>query len=926
MRKIFLLLALALSAPCSLFAQGSAAAGSPVAVNQAGTPLPYTLVTVCTTNPGTGTCASEVTTYTDITVSHACSGSLEPLNNSLNPTFGAGCSNPGYTDALGNVVVYASTGAYWCQYSGPGITTYSQPCVFPGISNGITGATANGGLQQTGTTLGLLTSCSVPQVEIYNGTAWVCGSQIPITTVAGLASVLGKTNGSLAEVNNGASTTDCSVGGGSTPVLCQYNGSSWGAIAASTSFSGLTSGTNSNAAMVVGSTSGTNASLVPAGVGQITGITNWYSPGGAGLFAFVPATTISSSGGTLVSGSHEYIQITINQGANTSLPSMELNLSLTGGTGCTGSSCSVTVTAPTLLGSETYTVYSSTSSGSEKQQTASAACVAITTNCVIGTSGTGASPPSTNTAAGVTPSPVAHTSDCRPGLNPLFWVQDANRNWEQGACVDTTMVNNNFTERGFLNFSRPVLFNMSGIDPAGSTGFSYNGVLNVYQRPNASLPGNPLAVQILTDDAPGDVATYSNGFRGVYSEIDINGLPFSGGIDNGAQALRGTTAVLTPSGSFSSWGPFVGVGGFAQRASGSGALLGSCAFTCYVGVQGTVGDQGTGSSFQSFAAVSGLANSSGAAGGWGASFVAVNPSSYFPQGDYAYFIPVSWTAGANRWGWGNDSTLASYTNGPWYVNTIGPSNAGQETIVAPLTGMTSVTIPSQLATPGVPAVGQGGTPGSTSYSYRVVAKDGNGDPSAANVGAQTTVTGNATLTSTNFNQITITCPPGVASYDIYRTASSGTPSTTGKIGNTATILFQGGGSLCTFKDTGLAGDGTTPPAVNQTGAVNAFRFETNTNCAVNSASPAACGSAAAGAVVVPTTTTTYTVNTAAVTVHSRITLTWLSFAADLPSSPTCVAPAATSVPTISAISAGVSFTITLPSTTGQTCPQFTILN
>jgi hypothetical protein len=104
------------------------------------------------------------------------------------------------------------------------------------------------------------------------------------------------------------------------------------------------------------------------------------------------------------------------------------------------------------------------------------------------------------------------------------------------------------------------------------------------------------------------------------------------------------------------------------------------------------------------------------------------------------------------------------------------------------------------------------------------------------------------------------------------------------------------------------------------------QYGTETNCAVNSVSPAACGSAAAGAVVIPTTTTTYTINTSAVTAHSRIQLTWMSFAGDLPGSPTCVAPVATTEPTVSAISAGVSFTIALGSTTGQTCPMYSIMD
>lgn len=103
-------------------------------------------------------------------------------------------------------------------------------------------------------------------------------------------------------------------------------------------------------------------------------------------------------------------------------------------------------------------------------------------------------------------------------------------------------------------------------------------------------------------------------------------------------------------------------------------------------------------------------------------------------------------------------------------------------------------------------------------------------------------------------------------------------------------------------------------------------YSTSNNCAINSASPAACGSAASGAVVIPTTTTTYTINTTSVTAASRIQITWLSFASNLPSAPTCVAPATTTMPTVSAVVAATSFTITLGSTTGQTCPMYEIFN
>lgn len=95
------------------------------------------------------------------------------------------------------------------------------------------------------------------------------GGGITITTVAGLASVSGKVNGTLATITNGNTATDCTVGGGTSLVNCQFNGTSWAqAVAASsgaTAFSALTGATNNSAAMHVG----TGASLDATGSGTI---------------------------------------------------------------------------------------------------------------------------------------------------------------------------------------------------------------------------------------------------------------------------------------------------------------------------------------------------------------------------------------------------------------------------------------------------------------------------------------------------------------------------------------------------------------------------------------------------------------------------------------------------------------------------------
>jgi hypothetical protein len=121
----------------------------------------------------------------------------------------------------------------------------------------------------------------------------------------------------------------------------------------------------------------------------------------------------------------------------------------------------------------------------------------------------------------------------------------------------------------------------------------------------------------------------------------------------------------------------------------------------------------------------------------------------------------------------------------------------------------------------------------------------------------------------------------------------------------------------------------TMPALSITGnakGATLLTIQTNTNCAVNSVSPAACVAAAAGAFVVPTTTTSYVVNTTAVQATSRILISPRTYAGDLPSSPTCVVPAITSNYVVSAITAGTSFTLTLPSTSGQTCWNYEIVN
>ncbi len=140
------------------------------------------------------------------------------------------------------------------------------------------------------------------------------------------------------------------------------------------------------------------------------------------------------------------------------------------------------------------------------------------------------------------------------------------------------------------------------------------------------------------------------------------------------------------------------------------------------------------------------------------------------------------------------------------------------------------------------------------------------------------------------------------------------------------VMGAGSNPTSTFTCQHQSGGTSGEARVSFPNGIEAGTYRSNSNCAVNSASPAACGSASAGAFVVPAATTSYTVLTSAVTANSVILLTPRTYTANLPSSPTCVVPSVTSGYVVSAILAGTSFTVTLPSTAGKTCWNYTIMN
>ncbi len=125
-----------------------------------------------------------------------------------------------------------------------------------------------------------------------------------------------------------------------------------------------------------------------------------------------------------------------------------------------------------------------------------------------------------------------------------------------------------------------------------------------------------------------------------------------------------------------------------------------------------------------------------------------------------------------------------------------------------------------------PTLGSG-----TSYTYGVTAVDPQNNETAVVTAA--TATGAATLDASHFNTIAWSPVPGAAKYKIYRTASSGTPATTGLIGtNTISNNFTNIGPQ-TFVDNGIAGDGSTAPSTNTTGVAVFNGYSTTSRSAVN---------------------------------------------------------------------------------------------
>lgn len=138
-----------------------------------------------------------------------------------------------------------------------------------------------------------------------------------------------------------------------------------------------------------------------------------------------------------------------------------------------------------------------------------------------------------------------------------------------------------------------------------------------------------------------------------------------------------------------------------------------------------------------------------------------------------------------------DVTTVGTSDGTFPLGSVGtPGYVGIANLEATL-----------VDTPSAPVVANIGAAGSTTYSYKVVAKQAGGGYTIASP-AGTTTTGNATLDITNFNRLTWSKVDDASGYDVYRTVGGATQ---GKIASVAS-------GVLTLDDTGLVGDTVSAPS------------------------------------------------------------------------------------------------------------------
>jgi hypothetical protein len=703
-----------------------------------------------------------------------------------------------------------------------------------------------------------------PEVAINGGTAQ---NSSVTSTIAGSSSqativTSGVTNAGYKAPVGGFDTfllcVSAYTSGSVTIVLNPSNAINAGLLGggAPPAFSAVTAGTN-GAALV----EGTGGSLTPSGLGQVLSTGLQVTIG-----APAPSYTMALTGGSFLAGHSQAIRLSLNTAAGQTWAGQEIALSNVSNGCATGGTCSTTVVAPTTIcgalpcgGYSGYSVYQSdcTSTPCTGGELLVSGCSNITTSCTFGSAGAGAALPIANTAY-AQPSSVG-TNLCSPATNPFLYVQDISGVNFPAMGVDSANTGTNPpAPYNKLSVCVPFWVNDSGVDPP----VGRNALVLINHLQNGVTVSNlnqDRGEQIITQNPVGDSGSHY-ALEGLQVQQNVNGNPIMTGTPDSEES--GVSAQL----SFSATGftPGVGFGANAVRA------------THFRQIGAVVDSQGMNAIRADF-----VNNSTVTGGGLTAAAVQANCSSsvtapsfacaalltlpaatgVFANGmvglrvtNNAAFAPNAKAgAGTGTGDWLIDNQQHNWTanlNAPAYLNNLRNSDYGALPVSAPLSVQGSVVTTGIIAPtqPTVPAC----SGGASTYTYQLVGVDGAGGTKA---GAPVSTPGLCTNPLTVGNPGTITpvytigganndFNLGTVRIDIYRTAG---PMSTGKIGSftcaNTNVARNGCGS---FLDTGLAGDGTTPPVTDSTGGMvlvglrrdaNICRITADVPLTVNTANP-----------------------------------------------------------------------------------------
>jgi hypothetical protein len=438
------------------------------------------------------------------------------------------------------------------------------------------------------------------------------------------------------------------------------------------------------------------------------------------------------------------------------------------------------------------------------------------------------------TAGTTSPSPAYGTSEAPSNVNTSVYVEDVNGDWHEQASVDTTTVLNSSSTptatgwgpAGTLLLTRKIFMR----DDKASTQNGSNAFLSIDHTAGINTDVTNYQNQALYIKMKNDVSVANPVFamEAIQAELDINGAIQVGSgsspdgeftVFSGQIADAHVGAVTSPDlgvnvarlqyfiedGSTGGWGSVnpACVRALVSNVATSGNM-GSTEYTCVTAQYDDVSN-------------SVIANSMRMAG---TCIDVVPPAHYFDVSNTGLRIGAWDQTQPNSFSFqivGGQSQIAGFLGlESFYPITAGTivTHAGFET-----TGLLAASTPTPINS----SVSVAGTPGSTTYTYHVVAVDVNGNGFDVS-GPLTTTTGPASPNSGNFPFVEIITPLcGASRYDIYRTVGGATQ---GKIGSIIPSQAQYRSSVSAFasqtdllEDIALAGDSSTVPTGNATGSI-----------------------------------------------------------------------------------------------------------